>query len=171
MKKKTAIIIFLIFVSILTLALFIINDHKKPKEINLIEFDFGITNEKLIGINADRDKLHFGTICNGCYGHRVFTIVNQEKYYQKLIFLVASKDPVVPTWFSFEPDSRKIIKPGEKISVNIFVEPNFLVNKEEFYEGNIFVEIYKAWPWEIEKEIAKLTGCFSEDFMEILNCK
>ena len=167
-------VIGLVFLIILVgIATYYVRDHLVAKEEVMMEFDFE-TKAREMGFNVDRDMLHFGGICQGCTAKRRLDLFNNHTYPVRIRFFVGAYNHTeAARWFYFEPPTGWILEPGENQSFKVIVFPPKNAPLQ-WYRGVVFINTYKAWPWEDKWDYAappELHGCFSKDFIEmIFNC-
>lgn len=173
MRRTSFVIVLTLLVIIAGIATFYIRDHLVAKEEVMMEFDFE-TKAREMGFNVDRDMLHFGGICRGCTAKRRLDLFNNHTYPVRIRFFVGAYNSTeAARWFYFEPPTGWILEPGENQSFNVMVRPPKNASLQ-WYRGVVFINTYKAWPWEEKWDYAappELHGCFSKDFIEIVfNC-
>lgn len=150
MKKKIAYIVIGFALIIVVSQLYLFVNYKTPKVTIETEYDFYALQNKNIGFDLDKDKLHFGLICKGCTAHRDFSIKNDKSYPLETHFVIESEDES-PTFFSIDPPPLTKILPGEKKDFTFYIKvpENYdLKGKEDVkLEGKIQVQMYKLFPF------------------------
>lgn len=171
MKLKYFLMLCILIVVIADITSYMVSDHLKIKETIVIGYDFEINDNGKFGLNLDKDKMHFGNICQGCFSKRVFNLINKNDYREKIIFLIAtSNESEEGLWFNFKPSNNWIIERGKEQSFNvtIIIPENASVGN---HKGMIIINTYKVWPWAKNNLLhLKLGGCFSKDLFEMINC-
>lgn len=171
MKIKKALSYLLITIILIVIISVVIIDYNVPKETEIFEFDIEIIDYFGVGFNLDKDKLHFGKVCNSCVGKRSIDIINNHKYKQRIEFSFGinnySGDP--KEVITISPFGTNIINKNETQKYKIFF------NGRKISVGNhtgvIIVKTFRALPWEKQKkEKLELGICFSENILELISC-
>ncbi len=120
----------------------VVIQYTLPKEVRVIEYDINITAPGKGGFNLDKDKLHFGKVCEGCASHRKITLENDRKYTVNIIFLVTSFDSLGAKFIYINPSSNVTLIPLEKeeFTIDAIVPENATL---ENHAGTIGISTYK----------------------------
>ena len=131
---------------ILILALTIsYKDYAKVQEELILDFDIKVAEEGA-GFNLDEDKLHFGSVCKGCYAKRKIFLNNSHRFDEKVRILVSSQQPI-HKWISVKFGDEFILPSGETKEVFIYAQPSKEAEKGT-YSGKIIIQTFKAKPWD-----------------------
>ena len=113
----------IVLIIIITCVFFLTRSQNRDEPIRtykeIIPISFEVTDQKIVGINADNDSLKFGTIMQGNFAERSITIVNP---FNTTIAVQISVDKKIENIATLSLQDFKIQK-GERKKITIHIAP------------------------------------------------
>lgn len=127
-KKKKGKKVTLIWVIIILIIIFLITfAYYNQGTADIIKFDYNVGDN--IGINADSDKLHFGTGLPGSYLERILFM---ESEYRSIVTIKSSREEVYPSEAEFVIDKEE----SKKIKLIASIPPDA---EKGIYKGKVTI--------------------------------